>query len=106
MEKIDPQEAVVISTDLGWSDIGTWEALKEALQKNPKDNLTQGNIKTLDTTNSVICSYTDQLVAGIDLDDMVVVVTEDAILVTPQQSIPKIKKFLQTLDEVDTKKYA
>lgn len=105
MEKIDPNEAVVISTDLNWSDIGTWEALKEALQKKPEENLTKGNVSTSDTKNSVIYNYTNQMIAGIDLKDMVVVATDDVILVTPQESIPKIKKMLKTFEGTDKEKY-
>jgi mannose-1-phosphate guanylyltransferase len=96
--KAAPDEAVVISVELGWADIGTWEALKEALQTNPQDNLIHGQVSSLDTTNSVIYSYTNQMVSVIDLHDMVVVVTKDVVMVTPQRAIPKIKTLLANFE--------
>jgi mannose-1-phosphate guanylyltransferase len=103
--KVPSKQAVVVSADLGWSDIGTWEALKEALQKKPDDNITEGKVVAFNTKNSVIYNFSDQLVTGIDLDDMVVVTTEDAILVCPQKSIPNIKKMLNTFDGTELEKY-
>jgi mannose-1-phosphate guanylyltransferase len=99
--KTPPDKAVVLSVDLGWSDVGTWEALKEALQLHPSDNLTLGNAQLLNTSNSVVYSYTDQMIAAIDVDDMVVVVTKDAVLVTRQQSVPQIKDLLKRFEGTD-----
>lgn len=103
--KVPPKQAVVVSADLGWSDIGTWEALKEALQKKPQANITQGKVVAFNTKDSVIYNYSDQLVAGIDLDDMVVVTTKDAVLVCPQTSVPNIKKMLNTFNGTKLEKY-
>lgn len=103
--KVSAKQAVVVTTDLGWSDIGTWEALKEALQKADDQNLIKGKVVCPGTKDSLIYAYTDQLVAGIDLHDMIVVVTDDAILVCPQQSIPNIKKMLKTFDNTNLGKY-
>lgn len=103
--KTEPNKAVVISADLGWSDIGAWEALKEALQSHPTDNLVQGNVQIIDSTNSVVYSYTDQLVAAIEVSDMIIVVTPDAILVTPHHAIPKIKTLLKQFEGTSLEKY-
>jgi mannose-1-phosphate guanylyltransferase len=105
LEKIDPSEAVVISVDLGWSDLGAWEALKEALQKSPQANVTHGNIKTRDTSDSLIYSYTKQLVTTINLQGAVVVVTDDVILVTNKESIPDVKKMVNELKDSDLADY-
>jgi mannose-1-phosphate guanylyltransferase len=105
LEKTQPQDAVVLSVDLGWSDIGTWEALKEALLVNANDNLTQGHVYTHQTVNSVVYNYTDQLVTTIDLEGVVVVVTPDVVMVTKQESIPKIKNMLSDFAGTDNEKY-
>lgn len=99
LEKLSPEDAVVISVDLGWSDVGAWEALKEALQTNPEDNITHGNVKTRNTKDSLIYSYSDQLVTTIDVEGMVVVVTKDVIMVTHKESIPEVKKLVNELKE-------
>jgi len=105
LEKTKPEDAVVLSVDLGWSDIGTWEALKEALLTDPNENLTKGMVKAYQTRDSVIYNYTDQLVTTIDLEGMVVVVTPDVVMVTKQESIPDIKNMLATLVGTELEKY-
>lgn len=101
LEKLDPKDGVVISVDIGWSDIGAWEALKEALSGSEDENVTQGKVVIEDSRDSLIFNYGDQLVVGIDLDNMLVVNTQDVLLVCPKSSVPKIKKFVERLDGTD-----
>ncbi|HSW88801.1 MAG TPA: sugar phosphate nucleotidyltransferase [Candidatus Saccharimonadales bacterium] len=98
LEKISPNNIFVISEDIGWSDIGAWEALKEALAAHDEENVTQGNVLVEDSVDSLIFNYTDQLVVGIDLADMVVVNTNDVVLICPKKSVPKIKKIVENLE--------
>lgn len=104
--KTEPEKAVVLTVDLGWSDVGTWEALKEALQKNASDNLIKGNVEVHETTNTVVYNFTDQMVATIGLENMVVVATPDVIMVAPQSKIPEIKKLLAKFEGTEKEKYA
>ncbi|AKM79366.1 MAG: Mannose-1-phosphate guanylyltransferase [Candidatus Beckwithbacteria bacterium GW2011_GWB1_47_15] len=105
LAKLSPQKAVVLSADLGWSDIGTWEALKEALQTSPNQNLTRGRVVCFNSKNSLVYGFTDQLVTAIDVKGMVVVVTSDAVLVCPQESIPEIKKMLASFVKTKLERY-
>ncbi len=105
LTKTEHDKAVVLTLDLGWSDIGTWEALKEAVQENPTANITQGNVAPHQTNNSVIYSYTDQMVATVGLEGMVVVVTPDVVLVAPQEKIPEVKNMLAKFAGTDKEKY-
>jgi len=98
LEKLDPKDAYVISENIEWSDIGAWEALKEALEKHEEDNVIKGNALVEDTRDSLLFNFTKQMVVGIDLDDMVIVNTNDVILVCPKSSVPKIKKFVKNLN--------
>lgn len=106
MEKIDHHEAVVLSADLGWSDIGAWEALKEVLQKKSGENVVRGSVVLRNTHDSLVYSYTGQLVTAIDLEGIVIVVTEDAILICPQESIPEVKKQLKEFEGTDLEKFS
>lgn len=106
MEKIDTSEAVVVTSDLGWSDIGAWEALKEVLQKKAGENVVRGNVILRNTNDSLVYSYTNQLVTAIDLEGIVIVVTEDAILVCPQESIPEVKKQVKEFEGTDFEKFS
>src|SRR5260221_7175130 len=81
LEKLNPSDALVVSEDIQWSDVGAWESLKEALQEAGDKNVTQGKVLLQDTKDSLVYNYSNQLVATIDLDDMLVVNTQDVILV-------------------------
>lgn len=97
LEKLDPEDASVISVDIGWSDIGAWEALKEALAGTEDENVTQGNVELIDSRDSLAFNYAGQLLVGIDLDNMLVINTGDVLLVCPKTSVPKIKKYVESL---------
>ncbi len=103
--KSKPEDAVVLSVDLGWADIGTWEALKEALVKNPDENLIHGDSQLLDCKNCTVYNYAGQMIAGIGLEDMTVVATEDVIMITPHKRIPDIKKLLSRFEGSDLERY-
>lgn len=97
LEKMDRSAGLVLSVDMGWSDIGAWEAMKEALSKTEAENVTKGKIVLTDCRDSILHNETTQLVVGIDLDGLVVVSTDDVILICPKESVPKIKKFVTGL---------
>lgn len=97
LEKFTSKRINVISVDIGWSDIGAWEALKEALAETPDENVTKGNVMLEDSRDSLAFNYTNQLVVGIDMSEMLVINTEDVILVCPKSSVPKIKKLVENL---------
>lgn len=97
LEKMDRKAGLVLSVDMGWSDIGAWEAMKEALSKTEAENVTKGKIVLTDCRDSILHNETPQLVVGIDLDGLVVVNTDDVILICPKESVPKIKKFVASL---------
>ena len=95
--KLKPEGLQVISVDLGWSDVGAWDALKEALAATKEDNVTHGDVLTEDSSDSLIFNYTKKLCIGIDLEEMIIIETDDVLLVCPKQSVPKIKKFVESL---------
>ena len=97
LEKLNPADAWVVSEDIEWSDIGAWEALKEALQEAEDKNVTQGKVMLTQTRDSLVYNYTDQLIATIDLDDMLIVNTSDVVLVCKKSSVSKIKSLVESL---------
>jgi len=98
LEKIDSDFVSVIAADLGWSDVGAWEALKEALEKASDENVTKGRVLIKDSSDNLVFNYTDQLVVGIDLEKMLVINTDDVLLVCSKNSVPKIKKLVENLE--------
>lgn len=97
LEKFTTSKISVISVDIGWSDIGAWEALKEALSEEVDENVTKGKVMVEDSRDSLVFNYTNQLTVGIDLSEMLVINTEDVVLVCPKSSVPKIKKLVESL---------
>lgn len=97
LEKMDPENGYVLSSDLGWSDIGAWESLKEALQETDDENVTRGNVMLEDSTDTLAFNYTNQLVVGIDLEKYIVVNTNDVLLICPKDSVPKVKTLVKSL---------
>ena len=97
IEKIKESQGFVVGADLGWSDVGAWESLKEALASNHEENVTRGKVLVEDCKDSLVFNYTDQMVVGIDLEQVLVINTDDVILVCPKNSVPKIKKLVNSL---------
>lgn len=98
LHHIDPSSAYVIAADLSWSDVGAWEALKEALAAADDENVTKGKTMITDSKDNLVFNYTDQLVVGIDLEGMLVINTDDVLLVCSKTSVPKIKKIVESLE--------
>jgi len=97
LEKINPKRVCVIAADLGWSDVGAWEALKEALETTAAENVTKGKVMLEDSKDCLVFNYTNQLAVGIDLSEMVVINTDDVVLICRKSSVPKIKKLVEGL---------
>lgn len=97
MEKVDKDAVCIIPADLGWSDIGTWDSLHKELS-DENENVIKGDVKTINTENSLMYNFnSNQKVAVIDMHDIVIVNTDDALLVCPLRSSGKVKEILKQL---------
>ena len=94
MEKTD--RAVVVPVNMGWSDVGSWSALWSESSRDDDGNALLGDVLSVDSRNSYIRSDR-QLVAAIGLDDMVVVATDDAVLVAPKSRDQDVRKVVERL---------
>ena len=102
MEKTE--RAAVVAADLGWSDIGSWQALWQVLEKDSAGNVCQGDVLLEDTRNCLIRSE-DMLVAAVGLEDTLVVETADAILVAPLSRSQEVKKVVAHLKKARRKEF-
>jgi len=98
MEKSD--DVAVVPVDMGWSDVGSWDALWQVLDKDQAGNVTAGDVLLQGTTNSLVRSE-DKLVAAVGLTDTVVVATEDAILVSSKEASQDVKLVVDDLKAAD-----
>jgi len=105
LENLNKKDALVIVEDIGWSDIGTWEAVKEALEQSPDENVIKGNVTLKDVRDSLIYNYeAKKLVVGIDLDDLMVVNTSDVLLISKKKSVSKIKTLVENFQGTENEK--
>ena len=105
-EKMDPKELVVLSADLGWSDIGAWNILKDELSENSKDNVISGQVYDMDSQDCLIYNTTEnKVIATIGLKNLIVVDTHDGLLVCEKDRISDVKKIIEKLKEDKKEKY-
>jgi mannose-1-phosphate guanylyltransferase/mannose-6-phosphate isomerase len=91
-------DAVVVPLDAGWSDVGSWAVLWEMADKDDDGNVTIGDVVVTDTKNSYIRTE-GKLVTVAGLDNVIVVSTPDAILVTTVDKCQDVKTIVDMLKE-------
>jgi mannose-1-phosphate guanylyltransferase len=89
--------AAVVPLDGGWSDLGSWDALWQAQNKDDEGNVCSGDVLTADVVNSYIQSQS-RLVAAVGLEDVVIVETADAVLVANKAKVQAVKKIVEQLE--------
>jgi mannose-1-phosphate guanylyltransferase len=96
MEKT--KSSIVMPLNVGWSDIGSWKSIWEIEDKDPKENVSIGKVFLKNSRNCYVRSD-NRLVVGIGLDDLIIVETRDAILITKNNSDQEVKNVLNELKE-------
>jgi len=105
LENLDKKDALVIVEDIGWSDIGAWEALKESLETHQYENVIRGKVHLDHVRDSLIYNYEEKkLIVGIDLDENIIVNTEDVLLITKKTSVGKLSKLVKTFQGTENEK--
>lgn len=100
LEKLVPGEQLDIPADLGWSDVGAWNILKDALSESKEDNVVKGANVDLGSQDCLIYSLKPQkIIATIGLEETIVVDTPDALLVCKKERAPEVKKIVNKLAE-------
>ncbi len=102
MEK--SQRVAVLPIDVGWSDVGSWATLLDLLPASRETNVVVGEHVGVDTSSSLLYSP-NRLIATVGLTDMIVVDTEDAILVCPKSRAQEVKHLVDALRQNNKVKY-
>jgi mannose-1-phosphate guanylyltransferase len=98
MEKTN--DAVVIPMDVSWNDVGTWEALSKIKDKDENGNTLDGDIYVKDSVDSYIQTE-DSIVLAIGINDLIIVNTKDALLVTAKNNSQDVKEVIENLKNDD-----
>jgi mannose-1-phosphate guanylyltransferase/mannose-6-phosphate isomerase len=94
MERTD--KAAVITADVGWSDVGLWSTVWRLSERDADGNSLRGHAVAIDSRNVLVRSN-NHLAAVIGLDNVIVVATEDAVLVADQRQSDKVKQLVDLL---------
>lgn len=94
MEKTS--NAAVVPVDMGWSDVGSWSSLWSISPKDSDGNVTQGDIVSIDVSNSLMRS-SGPMVAAIGIKDMIIICTDDAVLIAPKDKAQQVKDIVEQL---------
>jgi len=89
-------KAVVVPLSAGWSDVGAWSSLWEVSESDGDDNVVHGDVLTHNTNGSYIRAES-RLVATVGLKDVVVVESNDAVLVADKHQVQDVKKIVEQL---------
>jgi mannose-1-phosphate guanylyltransferase/mannose-6-phosphate isomerase len=89
--------AAVVPTDLGWSDIGSWNTVWDVLDHDADGNATDGPVVMLDSRNSLVRSEESVLTTVVGLDDVIVVATTDAVLVSARAQAEQVKTLVEQI---------
>ena len=101
MEKMNPENVLIIKGSFDWKDIGAWDTLHENLmtKTDERRNLVRGERLNLDTSGCLIYGNDKKIIATVGLDDLIIVDTEDALLVCPKSRAQEAKNIVQELKE-------
>ena len=92
------ERGIVVRADMGWSDIGTWDALAEVLEPDGSGNTAEGDVISIDSRNCHLWGR-NRLVAAVGLDGLVVVETPDAVLVADKDASQQVAQAVARLRE-------
>lgn len=96
LEKSD--KVSLIPCDIGWNDVGSWQAVHEISSKDENGNALQGNVIAIDCKNSLIRAE-KRLVAAIGVEDLCVIETADAVLISKSDQTQRVREVVDALQE-------
>ena len=91
------RRAAVVPADLGWSDVGSWGAVWDVLDRDRDGNAVEGPVVVMDSRNSLVRSDDSVLTTVVGLDNVVVVATADAVLVASRDKSEGVKALVEQL---------
>ena len=94
MEKLSNEELLCVPCDPGWSDVGSWDAVAEVYQRTGRSS---GNPIEVDAKNNFVLPHPDKRYAFVGVDDLIVVDTEDALLISSKGKTQEVKTVVERL---------
>lgn len=96
----------VMPADFGWTDIGNWRTVADVLKTNDESTITKGETLSIHSTSSLIYNLSKkQIVTTVGVDGMIVIVTDDAVLVCSKDHAQDVKKVVEELEKRGLSKF-
>ena len=96
MEKAE--NVYVVEASFGWDDVGAWDALSRSRPSDAEGNVVSGSVLALDTSNSVVINESSSLTTCVlGMEDVIVVTTDDSVLVCPKSRAQEVKRLVEEL---------
>ncbi|NFI93515.1 mannose-1-phosphate guanylyltransferase [Clostridium botulinum] len=102
MEKY--KKIYTVPGSFGWDDVGSWLALERTYQTNEDGNIVEGNVITVNVKNSII-QANKKLIATVGIEDIIIVDTEDSILICDKKNVQDVKKVIENLKVCNRNEY-
>jgi len=90
--------------DIGWNDVGSWNAVYELLSRKPGDNVSQGESLAIESRGNYVDAR-KKLVALVGVEDLVVVDTPDALLITTRRQSQKVGEMVKLLEKLKREEF-
>ncbi len=92
------REVAVVPVDMGWSDVGSWDALWRVAAPDAEGNVLRGEGALIACRDSLVRNQGGPFVAALGLSDMVVVATADAVLIAPRSRAEEIRQVVDAIE--------
>lgn len=98
-EKLDPADVLILKAPFDWSDVGTWDVLKKLQGSSPSANVVHDAEHVgIDTSDTLVYGPKGKVIATLGVDHLVVVETDDALLIADRRRDQEVKKVVEELE--------
>jgi len=87
----------VVQGAFGWSDVGSWDEVYRLSMKDGRNNVLEGNVVTLNTTNSLVSGSSGRLISLVDIDNVIVIETETSIMICHRGKAEDVRDLVDVL---------
>lgn len=98
MEQSD--KGAIVPADIGWNDVGSWSALSDISEHDDDDNVIHGDVFTKNARNCYVRGE-GRLVAAVGVEDLIIVGTDDAVLVVSKEHAQEVKDIVEQVEQAD-----
>ncbi|MGZ3426376.1 MAG: mannose-1-phosphate guanylyltransferase, partial [Polyangia bacterium] len=106
MEKLPRGDVFCVPGDFGWNDVGSWSALGELRPHDDAGNtIATANAVTVDARGNILYGDGKRVIAAVGVEDLVIVATDDAVLVMPKSKAQQVRDVVKALETTNRKEF-